>query len=107
MLSDVFFAPAAATMLAGTAVDVRKYMAEALAVPVGWSVATVSAAVARFLASDFEERVDALLALVEEHRDGDGGKDADDDDDDKELDQGEALVLLLHGLLHASSTMDS
>ena len=47
-------------------------------------------------------RVLGLLALAQEDRDGDGGEDADDDHDDEELDQGEALVLLLHRLANAS-----
>src|SRR4051812_36620389 len=47
-------------------------------------------------------RLEALLALLEEHRNGDRGQDADDDDDDQELDQGEAPILLLHRLANPS-----
>src|SRR3954452_3008584 len=42
--------------------------------------------------------VTGLLALVQEHRDGDRSENADDDHDDEKLDQGEALVLLVHRL---------
>src|SRR5690606_41559425 len=49
-----------------------------------------------------------LVALVEEQRDGDRGEDADDDDADEELDQGEALVLVLrHGLAHTSNHLSA
>ena len=39
-------------------------------------------------------RVIRLLALTQEGRNGDPGKNADDQDDDEELDQGEALLFL-------------
>jgi hypothetical protein len=51
--------------------------------------------VAAFLRSDSTDDFQAALALVEEDRDSDRGKDADDDDDDEELDQGEALFVVL------------
>ena len=44
----------------------------------------------------------SLLALVQEHRDGDRGKDADDDHDDEKLDEGEATLTLLLRLTNAS-----
>src|SRR4051812_15398112 len=44
----------------------------------------------------------ALLALVQEDRDGDRGKDADDDDDDQELDESEATLTLLRRLADTS-----
>ena len=43
-----------------------------------------------------------LLALVQEDRNGDSGKNADDDDDDQELDEGETTIMLLLGLADAS-----
>src|SRR3954453_21560385 len=46
--------------------------------------------------------VTGLLALVQEHRDGDRSENADDDHDDEKLDQGEALVLLVHRLTDTS-----
>ena len=57
-----------------------------------------------------EDAVHVLLQLgelgaelvPEEVGDGDRGEDADDDDDDEELDEGEALVLLLHRLAESS-----
>src|SRR5664279_3236913 len=47
-------------------------------------------------------RLVTLLPLVEEDRNGDSSQDADDDDDDEELDEGEALVLVPHCLVHTS-----
>src|SRR3954469_17199839 len=44
----------------------------------------------------------ALLALVQEDRNSNGGENADDDDDDQELDEGEATLVLLLGLADAS-----
>src|SRR3954451_5803060 len=43
-------------------------------------------------------RLVRLLLLVQEQRDGDRGENADDDHDDQELDEREALLLLVHGL---------
>ena len=48
-----------------------------------------------------------LAIRIRKKRDGDGGEDADDDDDDQELDEGEALFILLDRLLDASDHCES
>ena len=45
--------------------------------------------------------VASLLPLLHEHGDRNGREDPDDDHDDEELDQREALILLVHGLADA------